>query len=142
MTLRFKFCRSQTEKYVDSLRHGTSLGEVQTKDQFVALAAASLILASNEKESFDLGPSPSLSQIEQEEQRSQLHFLPLHAAAQLSRHLLHARDYETKFEDTIEVDLETQDNFPYFSRSSRFVSGVKSGVQLDLQTSLFFESAT
>jgi hypothetical protein len=142
MALRFKFCRSQTEKYVDSLKHGTSLGEIQTKDQFVALAAASLILASNEKESFDLGPSPSLSQIEQEERRSQMHFLRIHAATQLSRHLLHARDYEAKFEDTIEVDLETQDEFPYFSSSSRFVSGVKSGVQLDLQTSLFFEAAT
>jgi hypothetical protein len=142
MAFRFKFNRSQTEKYVDALKHGTSLGEVQTKDQFVALAAASLILASNEKGSFDLGPSPSLSQIEQEERRSRNQFLPFHAAAQLSRHLLSARDYGDKFEDTVEVDLETQDAFPYFSSSSRFISGVKNEAKLDLQTSLFFEAAT
>jgi hypothetical protein len=142
MAFRFKFSRSQTEKYVEALKHGASLGEVQTKDQYVALAAASLILASNEKGSFDLGPSPSLSQIEQEERRAQAQFLPLHAAAQLSRYMLNARGYGAQFEDTVEVDLETKDTFPYFSSSSRFISGVKSQVQLDLQTSLFFEAAT
>jgi len=137
--MRYRFNNDRAAAYLSALKHSQPLDGVQTKDDLLTLAAVCLSMAEGGAP-LDLGPNPSVSQIEKFEKDSVEKTMPLHGAIQLGRHFLNTIQFQSKFENEVEIEISPQHEYPFFAPTSKFVSGIKDENRLDLETSLFFEA--